>query len=375
MVSITAAPGGVGKSSLVVAEALSMQSGKDLHHGGLVWMPDGLNVAIISPEDPVEEILKKYLAAAKHYQIEQPNNSLFVYELDGPLVAKSGHTEPTVAVDRVGSLLEFLLTNSIDVLIVDPLVKMHQVNENDNGEMNVVMQIFNQLAQRAECSVMLVHHTSKEGNDSRGASNIVNSARLARKVWRGADPKCPGWKSVSSGGADKDDYVFVQSTKSNYSSLTDGYFIKREFVNIGNGNKDYPAGDTVQILVQAELKTKRAAEVSELLTILDRLSELEPHQRRWRLHRNHAADDKAECLWACEVVNCIRDLDKYDEEGQKVVEGLVENGMLEVSKDHSYLEGKGAKPKWSYVQLTEAGRAKLVELKSEAEEEGEKTDD
>ena len=63
----TISPGGIGKSSLVTAEALAMVSGKDL----LDVKPDSrLRVWLWNLEDPQEETIRKIQAAALHYDLE-----------------------------------------------------------------------------------------------------------------------------------------------------------------------------------------------------------------------------------------------------------------------------------------------------------------
>lgn len=47
------------------------------------------------------------------------------------------------------------------VLIVDPFVQTHQMNENDNQQINFVADLFRSIAKECHIAVMLVHHTRK----------------------------------------------------------------------------------------------------------------------------------------------------------------------------------------------------------------------
>ncbi len=58
-----------------------------------------------------------------------------------------------------------------DVIFFDPLVKIHNSDENSNNEMEVVMNQLRSLITSNNRSIILVHHTNK-GGDSRGASAI-----------------------------------------------------------------------------------------------------------------------------------------------------------------------------------------------------------
>ena len=67
IVSATISPGGIGKSSLIAAEALAMVSGKDLLG---VSVSEPLRVWLWNLEDPQEETERKIQAAAKHYKLK-----------------------------------------------------------------------------------------------------------------------------------------------------------------------------------------------------------------------------------------------------------------------------------------------------------------
>lgn len=60
---------------------------------------------------------------------------------------------------------------SPDVIFFDPLVKIHNSDENSNNEMEEVMNKLRSLITNKNRSIIIVHHTNK-GGDSRGASAI-----------------------------------------------------------------------------------------------------------------------------------------------------------------------------------------------------------
>lgn len=101
--------------------------------------------------------------------------------------AKSGAIEPTPEVDEI---IAYCKAHGIDVVIVDPLIRTHPANENDNGEMQQVADIFEHIAAETNAAVVLPHHTKKPGRGGysefagspdagRGASAIKDASRVA----------------------------------------------------------------------------------------------------------------------------------------------------------------------------------------------------
>jgi RecA-family ATPase len=66
-VSITAADGGVGKSTLAIAEGIAIALGRNLLG---VPVPEPLEVVYINLEEPADEILRRVHAVCQHYRID-----------------------------------------------------------------------------------------------------------------------------------------------------------------------------------------------------------------------------------------------------------------------------------------------------------------
>ena len=191
-VSLTVSPGGVGKSSLTLVEAMAMVTGQPLLNASparplRVWCWNG--------EDPNEETARRIEAIRLHYQISAD-------DIGGRLFTGSGRKTPIqlAAQDRSGlviarpiveELVEAIEADEIDVLIIDPFVTTHSVSENDNGAINAVVALWREIADRTGCAVELVHHTVKLGGargssedhgiaQARGASALVDGVRNAR---------------------------------------------------------------------------------------------------------------------------------------------------------------------------------------------------
>lgn len=193
-VTVTVAPGGVGKSSLLTFEAVKL-AGVDrfdsLGHAlprAKVWM---LNL-----EDTDLEMELRITAACQHLGITQTDlgDRLAITTMRGSggssmvsfNVMRRGRNGPTIVQPVVQRLVDETKRAEVDVLIVDPFVSAHTVSENDNGEIDQVIKLFGSIASQGNCAVHLVHHTRKLNGEaatsesSRGGVAIVGGSRLTR---------------------------------------------------------------------------------------------------------------------------------------------------------------------------------------------------
>lgn len=185
--SATVSPGGVGKSSLELADAVAMASGQNLTGSAV---SERLNVWYWNGEDPKEEIERRVLAICNHYNIDQGAivDRLF---LDSGrdmeiILAKETRDGAIIAEPIVGALIAAIREYKIDVLMIDPFVSAHRVSENDNNAIDRVAKTFSRIAELTGCAISLVHHSRKTGGaqvtaeDARGASALISAARSVR---------------------------------------------------------------------------------------------------------------------------------------------------------------------------------------------------
>lgn len=192
-VSATVSPGGVGKSSLIVAEALAAVSGKDLLG---VAPRERLRVWLWNLEDPQEETERKVQATALHYGLCPDDIADRLYADSGrdqPLViATTGRNGAMIARPVVEGLISEIKARRIDVVVIDPFVSSHEVGENDNTAMDIIVKEWGKVAQRSNCAVHLVHHTRKmtgvetevTTDSSRGGKALTDGCRVVRAVSR-----------------------------------------------------------------------------------------------------------------------------------------------------------------------------------------------
>ena len=188
-VSVTASAGGIGKTSLATVEGMAIATGRDLL-GENVRRPS--NVWIVNLEDPLEEMQLRLAAAMQHYGVDHD-------DIDGKLFMDAEDTMQIVmaAEGRDGliqneALLDFMVGRikalDIGVVIIDPFVSTHLVNENSNASIQAVVAMFRKMARETSAAVHLIHHVRKGNGDDatidsvRGAGSLIGAARSARVI-------------------------------------------------------------------------------------------------------------------------------------------------------------------------------------------------
>lgn len=190
-VSVLASAGGIGKTSLILAEALAICTGKKLLDTDV---REQTNVWVVNLEDPRSEIQMRTLAAMKHYEItpDEVRGKLF---LDGEdtiqiTLAAEGRDGLTLNDALLDLMIKHVKNNKIGLICMDPFVSTHLVNENSNSGIQAVVAMVRRLARETGASVVLVHHIRKgNGEDAtidsvRGAGALIGAARAARVVNR-----------------------------------------------------------------------------------------------------------------------------------------------------------------------------------------------
>ena len=183
------APGGTGKTSLVMVDAIAMATARNLlgdqpEERCRVWLHNG--------EDGQEELTRRICAICEYYKIPQEELDGWLAVTSGadmPLKVANGFSDLKIDARLVEEMTATVLDGEIDVVLLDPLVTLHSINESDNGKMDAVIRIFGRMADVCGCAVDLSHHTRKgpagssgdhTSDDARGASAIRDAVRMMR---------------------------------------------------------------------------------------------------------------------------------------------------------------------------------------------------
>jgi hypothetical protein len=188
--SATISPGGGGKTTLGLVEAVSMATVRNL----LSEQPaERLRVWYHNGEDGTDELNRRIAAICVHYNIDprELDGWLFVTSgLEMPIKIAGGNNDVRLNKEVSDAIIAGIRNNDIDVLVMDPLITLHSLAEAENHKMDPVLRKFASIANEMNCSIELAHHTRKKVTgqeeyttaDARGASAIIDAVRSARTI-------------------------------------------------------------------------------------------------------------------------------------------------------------------------------------------------
>ena len=271
-VSATVAPGGVGKSSLTIVEALAMASGKPL----LGVKPKGqFRVWLWNGEDPRDELNRRVAAAIMHYRLSAA-------DIGDRLLVDTGHEQEIILTTEArngavvsegisAAIVSALQRHKIDAFVIDPFVSSHRVNENDNGAIDLIVKRWGKIATAASVAVEVVHHVRKTNGaevtveDARGASALVSGARSNRALTRMTeqDGRKLGieahWRYFRLGGVTKTNMAPASASP----VATADWFTLRS-AQLGNGSGEgldaLMSGDAVGVVIKAKVEDMTEAQ-------------------------------------------------------------------------------------------------------------------
>lgn len=219
-VTVLLASGSAGKSTFSLALAAHMAVGKPFAGHKCKTACKSI---IYNGEDDVEEQSRRLNAICIAYQLDYATvraNILLLSarELKLQLVVREGSR--AVRNDTlIAHLTEKCKEDGVGLLVLDPLVKIHQCDENDNVSMDVVMETLTDLAYNSDIAILVLHHTGKASDQkqeqrignpeiSRGASAVINASRVAYTL-------------LNASRQDAEDYGFADNERHMWVRLDD----------------------------------------------------------------------------------------------------------------------------------------------------------
>jgi hypothetical protein len=279
-------PGGVGKTAFTFATAVACAAGDEILHDK-PHRP--LRVWLYNLEEPYDEMRRRLKAVCLHYEgrirFRDIRDRLFLNSGRDPRVGgesgilnvaikdESGAIIITPDVDKMIAEVRRL---AIDVVVIDPFVMTHQVEENSNADGERVLREFNRIALEGGCAILLVHHTRKgfipgDADSIRGASSLTGAARVAFTLAPMGDADAATFDIKPD---EKRFLVRLDDAKANLApKASDTQWIKLQSVNLGNATEEYPHGDNVQAAIRwnppAAVKLSTSL-LNEILEEIDR---------------------------------------------------------------------------------------------------------
>ncbi len=256
-VSVLVSPGGVGKSALAMGIAVAMAAGRGflgerVHHSVPAW--------VLNLEDPLEELDRRLAALLIRHSVPEDavRDRLFLHSgrVRRLSMARIG-ADGTVEHPDQAAVVAAARLRGIGLIIVDPFVKSHGLDENSNPHMDAAATAWAEVAEATGAAVLLVHHVRKGSAASGPARPDVESARGGKALTDAAraafllgamTPEEADQLGVRS--SERWRHIRLDDAKANLAPRADtARWFRLESVALGNATKDYPAGDQVVAVV------------------------------------------------------------------------------------------------------------------------------
>lgn len=231
---LLSAPGGTGKSFLMLELALSVVIGKPLLDG-IVPDFDGGRVTYITMEEDHEDLHRRLWSVCQEFPeigIAEAEDTVSENLTILPLL---GHRIEVCTSDGINQKgYDFLaeVSDGASLVILDPLSKLHRCDENSAVEMNYVVDVLTRLAHETGAAFLISHHTSKAAvlngygdmsQSARGSSAIIDAVRFAMSLNK------PSEKEAQKRGIEEERswYVDLTWTKLNNHAPKEPLRLKR----------------------------------------------------------------------------------------------------------------------------------------------------
>jgi hypothetical protein len=252
-VSVLAAQGGVGKSALALGQAVALASGRPIlgervHHSVPAW--------VLNLEDPLDEQHRRLAACLRLHRLADAAvaGRLFLHSgRDRRISIAAASPDGGIVFPDRDAMTAAALAGGVGLIVVDPFVKSHGLDENSNPHMDAAATAWAEVAERTGAAVLLVHHVRKLGanaapdvESARGAKALTDAARAASVM----SPMAPEEaERLGVPPAERRFYVRLDDAKANLAPMGEqALWYRLEGVPLGNGTALYPQGDTVAAL-------------------------------------------------------------------------------------------------------------------------------
>lgn len=332
-VSLLVAPGGVGKSALALASAVSLATGRDLlhehvHHSVPAW--------VLNLEDPADEAHRRLAALMLLHGIagHELHDRLFLHHGRERRVQMAEAAGGVVAYPDQEALTREARAHGIGLIVVDPFVKSHVLNENDNAHMDAAATAWAEVAEAAGAAVLLVHHTRKSApgatehsaEAARGAKSLTDAARSASLL---SPMTAPEAEQLGVAAAERWRHVRLDDAKANLAPLAAARWFRLATVALGNATPEYPHGDQVAAIEPWRPTSPWAAHSpSELNRVLDQLAAGPAPGCRYAPSRR----GRTQSRWAGDVL--VQQLGVNEAQAAAMVETWLKTGLLLAASYH-----------------------------------------
>lgn len=236
-VTLLTAEGGIGKSHLILGLAAHVACGRTFLDASVEMG----RAAYIALEDSPDVVRRRLYFL--HKALRERHGSEVTREIQSNLVVASMVGRQLHVVTQVhGTVMQ---TEGLDALveacygcdcvIIDPLARLHGIDENSNSAATSLLNACERVARETGAAVVLVHHVGKQAardNDrgahsARGASAISDAARSVLRLVRAEERDVKGFvvdpQKLASGH-----YLVLVHAKSNYAVRAENLWLERD---------------------------------------------------------------------------------------------------------------------------------------------------
>lgn len=327
-ISAIGAQGGAGKTAYAFAIALAIAIGKNLlgetvHESGPVW--------IYNLEDPRVELLRRIKAVIVGHQLQWADieGRIFLDSgRDRPLVIAQAKDGVVIAWPQVSDLIAEIRARGIKLLIIDPFVRSHKVEENYNDQIDFVAALWAEVADKGDCAILLVHHFKKGGLSGdasafRGATALIDASRAAVTLAMMSQEEAKDTFGIAE--KDRWQYLRVDNAKLNLAPPPEhAVWLRLEGIDLQNATAERKS-DNVQTVTRWQQKKKAAAvrmlQAFELNAVLNIIQE-GPEPGVWFSATKRGGSGR----WAGNIF--IQRHDLTDHQAAEIIAAWLKTGLL-----------------------------------------------
>jgi hypothetical protein len=324
--SLLIAPGGTGKTALRYLQAIDLARESMETITGFKKF-QRCKVLIVGLEDGRNEMDRRTAAGLIHHGIkrEEIKGHLFCWSPKGIKLAemKAGSRQIGELERRLRGKIERL---GIDLVMIDPLIKAHGLEENDNNAMDFVCELLTKLAIEYNIAVDASQHTKKgtlvagDPDNARGASATRDAGRLGYTLITMTEEEAAAFAIEPK---QRKLYVRLDKAKVNIEPPAEkATWFKFIGVNLGNATEMYPAGDNVQTVEPwTPPETWAGLSTVVLNAALTEIDAGTPNGQRY----SNAPNAKERAAWCVVQKHCPT---KAEPQCREIIKTWVKNGVL-----------------------------------------------
>jgi hypothetical protein len=321
------APGDSGKTTLRLTQAIMLATGRNLLG---MKMYGRHKVLVVCFEDDARELRRRLRAICIHYKIDPAELAgwLFCANLNGgPKLAELDAKGKKRVIGQLDKMLRReIADHRIDLVICDPFIKLHALNENDNPDMDFVCSALIKIAQECNVGMDCPAHSHKgaiaagDADARRGASAQRDAGRLDWTLTVMTESEA---KQFGIPEDERKQYVRLDKAKANIVRAMKAWWFKLVSVNLDNKTEKYPDGDDVQAIEKWDPPDTWFGITPDISdAIQDDIEKGLPNGRRYS-RANNTSDDRK--VWHVVQRHCM---DKQEAQCREIIKRWFKNGIL-----------------------------------------------